>query len=211
MPYASDRQRRFMHAVHPDVAAQWDAEIRKEKKMAARKKTVAALSREIAKLRKELAKHKASDKKIHSAAKRQRVSPQALSTIRDVNGEGLTFLEWLRAAGVVQPRETHRQAWVSGEDHADWRAAGSPKMRGPKVRVVPESYVVEVFDHGGTGPDLTVYPAQWVFVSSTDKLSARMGHTRDLSKAKTFSKAQAAKIVNRFKEGGRKARSIPLR
>jgi hypothetical protein len=28
MPYASDKQRRFMHAVHPDIAARWDKEIR---------------------------------------------------------------------------------------------------------------------------------------------------------------------------------------
>jgi hypothetical protein len=26
MPYASDAQRKFMHAVHPDIAARWDAE-----------------------------------------------------------------------------------------------------------------------------------------------------------------------------------------
>ena len=26
MPYASDAQRRFMHAVHPDIAAKWDKE-----------------------------------------------------------------------------------------------------------------------------------------------------------------------------------------
>lgn len=24
MPYVSDRQRRFMHAVHPKIAARWD-------------------------------------------------------------------------------------------------------------------------------------------------------------------------------------------
>jgi hypothetical protein len=24
MPYTSDKQRRFMHAVHPDIAAAWD-------------------------------------------------------------------------------------------------------------------------------------------------------------------------------------------
>jgi hypothetical protein len=26
MPYRSDKQRRFMHAVHPDIAARWDRE-----------------------------------------------------------------------------------------------------------------------------------------------------------------------------------------
>jgi hypothetical protein len=25
MPYTSERQRRFMHARHPDIAARWDA------------------------------------------------------------------------------------------------------------------------------------------------------------------------------------------
>ena len=29
MPYKSDKQRRFMHAVHPDVAAKIDADIRR--------------------------------------------------------------------------------------------------------------------------------------------------------------------------------------
>jgi hypothetical protein len=32
MPYVSDKQRRFLHAVHPEIAARWDAEIRKGKK-----------------------------------------------------------------------------------------------------------------------------------------------------------------------------------
>lgn len=26
MPYRSDKQRRFMHAKHPDIAARWDKE-----------------------------------------------------------------------------------------------------------------------------------------------------------------------------------------
>lgn len=26
MPYRSDKQRRFMHARHPDIAARWDKE-----------------------------------------------------------------------------------------------------------------------------------------------------------------------------------------
>jgi hypothetical protein len=39
MPYASDKQRRFMHAVHPDIAARWDKEIRtKRRAKNARKK-----------------------------------------------------------------------------------------------------------------------------------------------------------------------------
>lgn len=36
MPYASDKQRRFMHARHPKIAARWDAEtggrVKKRKK-----------------------------------------------------------------------------------------------------------------------------------------------------------------------------------
>lgn len=31
MPYKSARQRRFMHAVHPKIAARWDAEIRRKR------------------------------------------------------------------------------------------------------------------------------------------------------------------------------------
>lgn len=31
MPYASDKQRRYMHARHPKIAARWDAEIRAKK------------------------------------------------------------------------------------------------------------------------------------------------------------------------------------
>jgi len=36
MPYKSDKQRRFMHAKHPEIAARWDAEIRAKKKVAKR-------------------------------------------------------------------------------------------------------------------------------------------------------------------------------
>jgi hypothetical protein len=32
MPYQSDKQRRFMHAQHPEIAAKWDAEIREQKR-----------------------------------------------------------------------------------------------------------------------------------------------------------------------------------
>lgn len=32
MPYVSDKQRRYLHAVHPEIAAKWDAEIRAKKK-----------------------------------------------------------------------------------------------------------------------------------------------------------------------------------
>ena len=35
MPYKSDAQRRYMHAQHPEIAAKWDAEIRRKKKSAA--------------------------------------------------------------------------------------------------------------------------------------------------------------------------------
>jgi len=31
MPYKSDAQRRFMHARHPDIAAQWDKEYPNQK------------------------------------------------------------------------------------------------------------------------------------------------------------------------------------
>lgn len=31
MPYKSNKQRRFMHAVHPKIAKKWDAEIRRKK------------------------------------------------------------------------------------------------------------------------------------------------------------------------------------
>jgi hypothetical protein len=27
MPYKSDKQRKFMHAVHPEIAKRWDTEI----------------------------------------------------------------------------------------------------------------------------------------------------------------------------------------
>lgn len=30
MPYKSEKQRRFMHARHPDIAARWDAEAKKK-------------------------------------------------------------------------------------------------------------------------------------------------------------------------------------
>jgi len=32
MPYKSDKQRKYMHAVHPEIAKRWDAEIRKKNK-----------------------------------------------------------------------------------------------------------------------------------------------------------------------------------
>ena len=31
MPYKSDKQRKFMHATHPEIAKKWDAEIEKKK------------------------------------------------------------------------------------------------------------------------------------------------------------------------------------
>lgn len=40
MPYKSDKQRRFMHARHPEIAAKWDAEIRRKKKVAKADKPV---------------------------------------------------------------------------------------------------------------------------------------------------------------------------
>lgn len=42
MPYKSDKQRRFMHAKHPDIAARWDKEyggkVKKSDKIRKRKK-----------------------------------------------------------------------------------------------------------------------------------------------------------------------------
>ena len=32
MPYRSDKQRKFMHAVHPKIAAKWDKEVDDTKK-----------------------------------------------------------------------------------------------------------------------------------------------------------------------------------
>ncbi len=32
MPYASDKQRKFMHAKHPKIAKRWDREAKKSKK-----------------------------------------------------------------------------------------------------------------------------------------------------------------------------------
>lgn len=31
MPYASDKQRKYMHAKHPDIAARWDKEVKAKK------------------------------------------------------------------------------------------------------------------------------------------------------------------------------------
>lgn len=43
MPYRSAKQRRYMHAVHPDIAARWDAEyggkIVRSKKKALKKRS----------------------------------------------------------------------------------------------------------------------------------------------------------------------------
>lgn len=38
MPYKSDKQRKYMHAKHPRIAAKWDAEIRAGKKKGKGKK-----------------------------------------------------------------------------------------------------------------------------------------------------------------------------
>jgi len=38
MPFASKKQRRFMHAAHPDIADRWEKEAKKEGKPAVRKK-----------------------------------------------------------------------------------------------------------------------------------------------------------------------------
>lgn len=41
MPYKSDKQRRFMHAAHPEIAKKWDAEIRASKNKKKKKKNKA--------------------------------------------------------------------------------------------------------------------------------------------------------------------------
>jgi len=40
VPYKSDKQRRFMHAKHPDIAARWDAETGGKVKKSAKRKPV---------------------------------------------------------------------------------------------------------------------------------------------------------------------------
>lgn len=48
MPYRSERQRRFMHARHPDIAARWDAKYGtkvKAKKKSSAKSTKRAKSK----------------------------------------------------------------------------------------------------------------------------------------------------------------------
>lgn len=37
MPYKSDKQRRFMHAKHPEIAKRWDKEMAGKSKKTARK------------------------------------------------------------------------------------------------------------------------------------------------------------------------------
>jgi hypothetical protein len=43
MPYASDRQRRFMHARHPEIAKRWDAEY--GGKVGGRRRSLTALAK----------------------------------------------------------------------------------------------------------------------------------------------------------------------
>jgi hypothetical protein len=38
MPYASDKQRKYLHAKHPKIAEKWDAEDKKAGKKAKKKK-----------------------------------------------------------------------------------------------------------------------------------------------------------------------------
>lgn len=45
MPYKSDKQRRFMHAQHPDIAARWDAEIRRERPKPSRTHRIGGMHR----------------------------------------------------------------------------------------------------------------------------------------------------------------------
>ena len=39
MPYKSEKQRKFMHAKHPGIAARWDREAKKKKKSKKRRKS----------------------------------------------------------------------------------------------------------------------------------------------------------------------------
>ncbi len=41
MPYKSNKQRKFMHAEHPDIAAKWDAEMSGKKPHKTKVKSVA--------------------------------------------------------------------------------------------------------------------------------------------------------------------------
>jgi hypothetical protein len=38
MPYKSEKQRKYMHAKHPEIAKRWDAEAKKKGKSKAKKK-----------------------------------------------------------------------------------------------------------------------------------------------------------------------------
>lgn len=38
MPFKSEKQRRYMHAKHPDIAKRWEREAKAKKKKSARKK-----------------------------------------------------------------------------------------------------------------------------------------------------------------------------
>ena len=68
MPYKSDKQRRYMHAKHPEIAARWDKETggkvaaRKPVKKAATKKVAAKKGNPFAEKAKEMAKDKAKKK-----------------------------------------------------------------------------------------------------------------------------------------------------
>lgn len=45
MPYRSDKQRRYMHAKHPGIAARWDTEAKKQGKPSVQPKKKAGGSR----------------------------------------------------------------------------------------------------------------------------------------------------------------------
>ncbi len=67
MPYKSDKQRRYMHAKHPEIAARWDKETggkvaAKPAKKSAAKKAAGKKGNPFAERAKELAKDKAKKK-----------------------------------------------------------------------------------------------------------------------------------------------------
>lgn len=73
-----------------------------------------------------------------SGTQKIRTSDKGVITVND---EGLTFEEWLAAAGVENnsvfsfvPKIEHVEAWENGEDPTEWRARGGKTARGWKVK-----------------------------------------------------------------------------
>lgn len=62
MPYKSDKQRRYMHAKHPEIAARWDKETGGKVERKPAKKAAAKKGNPFAERAKEMAKKKAAKK-----------------------------------------------------------------------------------------------------------------------------------------------------